>query len=36
MTWKHGTTEQWMKIAVVALFIVGVVCTLIIVLARLK
>jgi hypothetical protein len=36
MTWKMPTPEQWMQYGFVALFVVGTVCTFILVLALLK
>ena len=36
MTWKHRTPEQWMRIGFNALVLVGVICTLLIAVARLR
>ena len=36
MTWMNPTTEQWMRIVVVALFVVGIVCGIIMVLVWLN
>ena len=36
MSWKHRTSEQWMRIGFTALVLVGVICTLLIVVARLR
>jgi len=36
MIWKNPTTDQWMRIAVLALFFIAVGCTLIMVWTLLK
>ena len=36
MIWKHRTPEQWMRIGFTVLVLVGVICTLLIVVARLR
>lgn len=36
MSLKHRTPEQWMRIGFTALVLVGVICTLLIVVAKLK
>jgi len=36
MSWKHRTPEQWMRIGFTALVIVSVICTLLIVVAKLR
>jgi hypothetical protein len=36
MSLKHRTTEQWMRIGFTVLVLVGVVCTLLIVVAKLR
>jgi hypothetical protein len=36
MIWKHRTPEQWMRIGFTALVLVGVICTVPIVVARLR
>ena len=36
MSWIHLTPEQWMRIGFIALVLVGVICTLLIVVARLN
>jgi hypothetical protein len=36
MIWKHRTHEQWLRIGFTALVLVGVICTLLIVVARLR
>ena len=35
MIWKNPTPEQWMQLGFVALFLTGIICTVIIVLAKL-
>ena len=36
MIWKHRTSEQWMRIGFTGLVLVSVICTLLIVVARLR
>ena len=36
MSSKHRTTEQWMRIGFTVLVLVGVICTLLIVVAKLR
>jgi hypothetical protein len=36
MIWKHRTPEQWTRIGFTVLVLVGVICTLLIVVARLR
>jgi hypothetical protein len=36
MVWKRRTPEQWMRIGFTALVLIGVICTLLIVVARLR
>ena len=36
MVWKQRTLEQWMRIGFVALFIIGLICSLIIAVGYLK